>query len=153
MQYLASKHSEWNPLLSQPLLARCPGGTGNPGEWVRGVHPLPRSGRHYWEVLYALAGDELARGSPLEGTILTGLCNNQRQLFEWNSGISDFWGLSSGPWRRRGADAVVILGGEVVDLKLYGEDDFDFEEEVLNASGVVHGQGERVGVLVDMDKG
>jgi hypothetical protein len=154
-QYLASKHSEWNPALSRPLVARCPAGTGNPGGWVRGVHPLPRSGRHYWEVLYAQGGPGRLRGAALEGTVMTGVCNNQRAQFEWNSGVSDFWGLASGPWRRREAEAAVLLGGAVMDLEVYGDrnGDLDFEAEVLNASGVVHGQGERVGVLVDMDKG
>lgn len=82
---------------------------------------------------------------------MTGLVSNRRKGYDWNSGIGDFWGISSGRWRRNVAEAVVIEGGRVRTLD--DEDDFDLEDEVLNASGVVHGSGERVGVLVDMDAG
>jgi uncharacterized membrane protein YgcG len=82
---------------------------------------------------------------------MTGLVSNHRRGYDWNSGIGDFWGLANGRWRRNTAEAVVIEGGRVRTLD--DEDDFDLEDDVLNASNVVYGSGERVGVLVDMDAG
>jgi len=147
--FKASRRAHWSIELSKPLLCRCPGGTSNPGGWVRGKDPLPRSGRHYWEVQYLHHGTK--HGKSLEGVFMTGLVSNRRKGYDWNSGIGDFWGIVSGPWRRKTAAAVVIEGGRVRTLD--DEEEFDLEDQVLNASGVVHGAGERVGVLVDMDAG
>jgi len=147
--FLASKRSEWSLEKSKPLIAACPAGTGNPGGWVRGVDALPRAGRHYWEVRYVQAN--VPRGKKMEGTFMTGLFSSARDKFEWASGIDHFWGIVGGRWRRNTTTAAVVEGGRVRDLEL--EDDYDLDDEVLNAAGVVHGQGESVGVLVDMDEG
>lgn len=61
----------------RPLLARCPAGTANPGGWVRAKHPLPRSGRHYWEVMFK-AGKR-KRGEPLGGIFMVGVVSNARE--------------------------------------------------------------------------
>lgn len=76
-------------------------------------------------------------GKPLEGTFLTGLFSNKRQGYDWNSGISHFWGIGNGRWRRKDSQAVVIEGGSVRSL----DDDFeyDLQDEILNDEGVVHG--------------
>jgi hypothetical protein len=183
--FKASKRSQWSLESSRPLIARCPAGSSNPGGWVRSVDAIPRSGRHYWEIRYQ-RGSTLP-GKPLNGTFMTGLFNNKRLKYDWNSGmvmpqifwanhamttyhhttttttttttitttralagIRNLWGVSSGKWRRKESAAVLICNGRVRDLSF---EEFDLEDEVLNASGVVHGQGERLGVLVDMDRG
>ena len=62
----------------RPLLARCPAGTANPGGWVRAKHPLPRSGRHYWEVMFK-AGKR-KRGEPLGGIFMVGVVSNRGEF-------------------------------------------------------------------------
>lgn len=111
-------------------------------------------------------GPTRRRGAPLTGVFMTGIVSNTRLSFEWNSGIRHFWGLGSGRWRsdRRGKAraqrGVIVEGGGVRDCnglgewdEEEGEYDDDDDDDVLNASGVVYGHGEHVGVLVDMDRG
>lgn len=82
--FKASKRAQWSLQNSRPLIARCPAGTTNPGGWVRAEHPLPRFGRHYWEIRYLR--DDLLPGRSLKGTFMTGLFSHKRTKFDWNSG-------------------------------------------------------------------
>jgi hypothetical protein len=68
---------------------------------------------------------------------MTGLFSNLRTNYDWNSGISHFWGISNGKWRRKDAQAVVIEGGSVRNMDF--DHEYDLEDEILNAEGVVHG--------------
>lgn len=45
---------------------------------------------------------------------------------------------------------MLCINGRVRDLAF---EEYDMEDDVLNASGSLHGHGERLGVLVDMDGG
>ena len=73
----ADAQGNWFQSSWRPLLARCPAGTANPGGWVRAKHPLPRSGRHYWEVMFK-AGKR-KRGEPLGGIFMVGVVSNARE--------------------------------------------------------------------------
>lgn len=102
---------------------------------MRGAHSLPRSGRHYWEIQYVHPPS--LRGKKLEGSFMTGLFCNLRTSYDWNSGISHFWGIGNGKWRRKEAQAVLIEGGSVRSLD--DDHEYDLEDEILNEEGVVHG--------------
>ena len=115
------------------------------------------------------------RGDPLAGVFLTGIVSGKREDFGWNSGITQFWGISSGRWRsarwngEQEQRGVIIENGWVREIDGLDDSDSDSDSDsddedeegdrditangVLNASGVVHGHGEHLGVLVDMDEG
>lgn len=134
--------------------------TASSGQAVRSAEPLPSTGRHLVELVYARVDREA--GDALGTCYMTGVVSAAAAQRDFNSGVNyrrvlatmsdDFWGVDDcgipGPYSgiRRGDGALEA----VPDEAKIGVTDGERAVRVFR-QGAVFSQGDRVGLLVDMD--